>query len=184
MDLRPGCRQDISGPVPPVRGLQHHSRVLPGPGDRPVQLRRAVRDLRRAETPAVPGHPHQHAAPAVQIHAHDLPAVIRCLHWGLPFLVETDALQLPASAREREAPLLHRIRPFLWPLVGVIAPDVWRGKTHEPEWMAGAVVRSVDEASLSRVGLYRPGGRSRGSQPGTAGARPASYLRLTAGGGP
>jgi hypothetical protein len=24
--------------------------------------------------------------------------------------VETDALQLPASAREREAPLLHRIR--------------------------------------------------------------------------
>src|SRR6266568_5815909 len=29
---------------------------------------------------------------------------------GLPFLVETDALQLPASAREREAPLLHRIR--------------------------------------------------------------------------
>ncbi len=109
MDLRPGCRQDISGPVPPVRGLQHHSRVLPGPGDRPAQLRRAVRDLRRAETPAVPGHPHQHAAPAVQIHAHDLPAVIRCLHWGLPFLVETDALQLPASAREREAPLLHRI---------------------------------------------------------------------------
>src|SRR5258706_16265329 len=76
------------------------------------------------------------------------------------------------------------IRPFLWPLVGVIAPDVWRGKTHEPEWMAGAVVRSVDEASLSRVGLCRPGGRSRGSQPGTAGARPASYLRLTAGGGP
>jgi hypothetical protein len=28
--------------------------------------------------------------------------------------VETDALQLPASAREREAPLLHRIKlpPF------------------------------------------------------------------------
>jgi len=25
-------------------------------------------------------------------------------------LVETDALQLPASAREREAPLLHRIK--------------------------------------------------------------------------
>src|ERR1019366_3938042 len=37
------------------------------------------------------------------------PAVMRCLHRGLPCLVETDALQLPASAREREAPLLHRI---------------------------------------------------------------------------
>src|SRR6266704_3082556 len=33
---------------------------------------------------------------------------------GLPFLVETDALQLPASAREREAPLLHRISLGGW----------------------------------------------------------------------
>jgi hypothetical protein len=46
----------------------------------------------------------------VQVHPDDLPAVIRCLHWGLLFLVETDALHLPASAREREAPPLHRIK--------------------------------------------------------------------------
>src|SRR5262249_7395562 len=49
-----------------------------------------------------------------QIHADDLPAVVGCLHWGLPFLVETDAWQLPASAREREAPLLHRIKVPRW----------------------------------------------------------------------
>src|SRR5712692_3865204 len=81
-----------------------------GPGDLRTQLLRAVGDPRRAEPPAVLGHPHQHAAPAVRVHADDLPAVIRCLHWGLPFLAETDALQLPASAKEREAPLLPRIR--------------------------------------------------------------------------
>src|SRR5262249_46022047 len=74
-----------------------------------AQSRRAAGDLRGAKAPAVLGHPHQHAAAPVQVHTHDLPAVI-VFHWGLPCLVETDALQLPASAREREAPLLHRIR--------------------------------------------------------------------------
>jgi hypothetical protein len=111
--------QGVRRPVPPVRGLQDHLRGLTGPGDLRPQLRRAVGDPRRAQPPAILGHPHQHAAPAVQIHAHDLPAVIRCLHWGPPFfLVETDALQLPASAREREAPLLHRINLNWAPLQG------------------------------------------------------------------
>ena len=48
-------------------------------------LLRAVGDPRGAQPPAVLGHPHQHRPAAVQIHAHDLPAVIRCLHWGLPY---------------------------------------------------------------------------------------------------
>ncbi len=82
--------------------------MLAGAGDLRAQRRRAVGDPGGAQLPAIFGHAHQHAAVPVQVHTDDLPAVV-VFHLGLPYLVETDALHLPASARSG-GPLLHRIR--------------------------------------------------------------------------
>jgi hypothetical protein len=82
--LRAGRSQRVRRPVPPVRRLQHHPRVLASPGDLPAQLRRAVGDPRGLQLPAIAGHPHQHATATVQVHPDDLPAVIGFRHKGLP----------------------------------------------------------------------------------------------------
>ena len=101
--LRAGRSQRVRRPVPPVRCLQHHPRVLPSPGDLPAQLRRAIADPRGLQLPAITAHPHQHATAPVQIHPDDLPAVVGFRHKGLPNLVETDAcnFQHPPGAEAR-----------------------------------------------------------------------------------
>jgi Recombinase/Recombinase zinc beta ribbon domain len=111
MHLRPRGRQRVRSPVPPIRRLEHHLRALPGPGDLPAQFWRAVGDPGGLQPPAILSHPDQHRPSAVQVHPDDLPAVVCFRHRGPPCLVETDALQLPASARSG-GPLLHRIRGF------------------------------------------------------------------------
>ena len=82
--LRPGLLEHVRGPVPAVRRLDHHPRVLPRPGDHRPQRRGAVGDPDGLQLPAVLGHPHQHAAPPVQVHPDDLPAVICFRHRGPP----------------------------------------------------------------------------------------------------
>ena len=67
---------------PAIRGFEHDLRVLAGPGNLSPQLRRAVGDPRGLQPPALWCHPDQHAAPPVQVHAHNLRAVIRSV--GLP----------------------------------------------------------------------------------------------------
>jgi hypothetical protein len=69
--------EHIGGPVPPIRRFQDNTRVRPGRSDRFAQLRRAVDDPGRAQPAPVLSHPHQHAAPPVQVHPDDLTAVIR-----------------------------------------------------------------------------------------------------------
>ena len=82
--LRPGLLEHVHGPVPAVRRLDDHLRVLPRPGQhRPQRLRRVL-DPDGLQLPAVPGHPHQHAAPPVQVHPDDQPAVICFRHRGPP----------------------------------------------------------------------------------------------------
>ena len=78
------------------------------PGPAPTARGPGVLDPDGLQLPPVLGHPHQHATPPVQVHPADLPAVICFRLVGLPCLVETDASQLPASARSG-GPLLHRI---------------------------------------------------------------------------
>jgi len=58
----------------------------------------------------------------VQVHPDDLPAVVCFRHRGPPCLVETDALQLPASARSG-GPLLHRIRGRIKKKAGAATDD-------------------------------------------------------------
>jgi site-specific DNA recombinase len=82
--LGPGGRQHIRGPVPPVRGLEYHQRVLPRLGDLRPQRLRAVLDPGGLQLPPVHRHPHQHATPPVQVHPDDLPAVICFRHRGPP----------------------------------------------------------------------------------------------------
>jgi hypothetical protein len=75
--LRTGGLQGISRPVPPIRCLQHHLRRQTGLDDLRYELARGVADPGRCQLPAIRGHPHQHRTPPVQIHTHDLRAVIR-----------------------------------------------------------------------------------------------------------
>ena len=96
----------ISRPVPPVRRLEHDPRADPRLGDLRPQRRRAVGDPGRVQPP-----------PSSVIRTSTLRRRCRsipttCLPSyasvivGLPCLVETDALHLPASARSG-GPLLH-----------------------------------------------------------------------------
>ena len=115
VDLGTGGRQRVRRPVPAVAGLQHHLGVQARPGDLRGQPRRAVGDPRRAELLAILGHPDQHRPAAVQVHAHDLRAVVR-FHKGPPIVVDdvdTPSMNLGSSYGEREAPLLHGIRARL-----------------------------------------------------------------------
>ena len=82
--LGPGGRQHVRGPVPAVRGLEYHQRVLPRLGDLGPQRGRAIGDPGGLQLAAVHRHPHQHATPPVQVHPDDLPAVICFRHRGPP----------------------------------------------------------------------------------------------------
>ena len=85
--LGASVRQRVRRPVPAVAGLQHHLGVQARPPDLRRQPRRAVGDPRRAELLAVLGHPDQYRPAAVQVHAHDLRAVVR-FHKGPPIVVD------------------------------------------------------------------------------------------------
>ena len=80
-------RQSIRRPVPAVAGLQHHLRVQARPPDLRRQPRRAVGNPRGGQLPAILAHSHQHRPSAVQVHAHDLRAVVR-FHQGPPIVVD------------------------------------------------------------------------------------------------
>jgi hypothetical protein len=112
VDLGAGCRQRVRCPVPAVAGLQHHPRVLARSRDLRRQPLRAVGDPGGGQLLAVFGHPDQHRPAAVQVHAHDLRAVVR-FHQGPPIVVDgvdTSSMNARDSYGEREAPLLHGIR--------------------------------------------------------------------------
>ncbi len=64
MHLGARRRQRVSRPVPPVRGLQHDLRGLPGPGDLGAQLLGAVGDLRGSASSPQPAPAHAAAAAA------------------------------------------------------------------------------------------------------------------------
>jgi hypothetical protein len=85
--LSAGGRQRVRRPVPAVAGLQHRSRVRARPPDLGGNSSRAVGDPRRVQLPPVFGHPHQDRPAAVQVHAHDLRAVVR-FHEGPPIVVD------------------------------------------------------------------------------------------------
>jgi hypothetical protein len=88
------------------------------PGDLRRQPRRAIGDPRHAELLAVLGHPDQHGPSAVQVHAHDLRAVVR-FHKGPPIVVDdvdTPSMNPPKSYGEREA------RSFM--ASGVLHPNI------------------------------------------------------------
>src|SRR5665648_541278 len=80
---RPGGLQGVARPVPPVGRLQHHLRVLPGPGhhrDQPVGVVADPHLLQRLT--GVRG-PDQHRAPPMQIDTHELGTVVT-FHQGPP----------------------------------------------------------------------------------------------------
>ncbi len=117
--LRAGPGQRVRRPVPPVCCLQHHPRVLTGPGDLPAQLRRAVRDPRGLQLPAIRRHPHQHATAPVQVHPDDLPAVAGFRHKGLPTWWRRMHATSSIRQERRPAPSSHQgahCHPSEWPL--------------------------------------------------------------------
>ncbi len=104
--LGAGRRQRIRRPVPAVTGLQHHLRVQARPPDLRRQPRRAVGDPRGGQFPAILAHSHQHRPSAVQVHAHDLRAVVR-FHQGPPIVVDdvdTPSMNARRSYGERGGP--------------------------------------------------------------------------------
>ena len=114
VNLRAGCGQRVRRPVPPVRCLQHHPRVRPGPGDRTAQLRRAAGDPRGLQLPAIRRHPHQHATAPVQVHPDDLPAVVGFRHKGLPTWWRRMHATSSIRQERRPAPSSHQTaRPAL-----------------------------------------------------------------------
>jgi hypothetical protein len=100
--------------------------VPPGPGDLPAQILRAAGDPGRAQSPAVLGHPHQHAAAAVQVHADDLPAVICCLHRGLP----TWRRRMPCNFQH--PPGSGRLRSFIASRFSWVHVHVWAWRCRRP----------------------------------------------------
>jgi hypothetical protein len=105
--------QLVRRPVPAVAGLQHRPRARARPPDLPGHPRRAAGDPRRTELPAVPGHAHQDRPAPVQVHAHDLRAVIR-FHKGPPIVVDgvdTPSMNARDSYGERggPAPSWHQV---------------------------------------------------------------------------
>jgi hypothetical protein len=85
--LGAGRRQRVRRPVPAVAGLQHHLRVQARPLDLGRKPRRAAGDPHGAQLVAILGHPDQHRPAPVQVHAHDLRAVVR-FHQGPPIVVD------------------------------------------------------------------------------------------------
>lgn len=84
MHVRPGQRQGVGRPVPPIRRLQHDLRVLTGLGDLRAQHLRRVGDPGLAQPLPIGRHPHQHRPSTVQVHSHDLLTVILCGHQRPP----------------------------------------------------------------------------------------------------
>jgi hypothetical protein len=104
--LGAGRRQRVRRPVPAVAGLQHHLRVQARPPDLGRQPRRAAGDPRGAQLLAILGHPDQHRPAPVQVHAHDLRAVVR-FRQGPPIVVDdvdTPSMNAWDSYGEREGP--------------------------------------------------------------------------------
>ena len=102
--LSPGRRESIRRPVPPVCRLQATR------GDFPARAISARSSAGLLVILAIPSRRpssviRTSTAAPVQVHADDLPAVIRCLHWGLPITWwETDACNFqhpPGSGRLR-----------------------------------------------------------------------------------
>ena len=60
MHRRTQLGQGVRGPVPPVAGLEHHLRGVPGAGHHRPQVLRIVADPGGLQQLAVLGHPHQH----------------------------------------------------------------------------------------------------------------------------
>ena len=76
--------QHVYRPVPAVGRFEDYLRRLTGLGDLRGQRDRVVVDAHRLQPLAGLGrHPHDHAAPAVQVDTHDLPPVVSCVHRGL-----------------------------------------------------------------------------------------------------
>ena len=101
--LRARFLEHVRGPVPAVRGLDHHPRVLSGLGDLTPQRRRAVGDPHGLQLPAVLGHPHQHASPGAgpsrrPAGRHMLPSSWASLAWWRRMLCN---FQHPPGAEAR-----------------------------------------------------------------------------------
>jgi hypothetical protein len=80
---RPQLGEGVRGPVPAVGRFQHHLGCFAGAGHDLAQVLRVVADPGGLEYLTGVGHPNQHRPPAVQIHSHDLPALVCSAHWGL-----------------------------------------------------------------------------------------------------
>src|SRR5256885_17202273 len=79
-----GLGQHVRSPVPAVGRFQHDLRALTPRRDLLGQVERIVVDTHRRTDPlSTRGHPHDHAAPPVQVYPHVLPAVI-LVHKGPP----------------------------------------------------------------------------------------------------
>ena len=80
---RAGVGQHVRGPVPAVRGLQHHLGTLTPRSDLLGQLKRIIIHAKRgAQTLTLRRHAHDHTAPPMQIYPDILPAAI-LVHRGL-----------------------------------------------------------------------------------------------------
>ncbi len=75
--------QRIDGPVPPVRGLEHHLRRFASSGHHIGQPVTGVDDPHRLQMLASLGHPHQHRTAPMQIHADKLLTLVEFVHRGL-----------------------------------------------------------------------------------------------------
>jgi hypothetical protein len=82
MDVSTGIAQHVDRPIPAVRGLQHHLRVLTGLRDLGREGHRIIVDTHPAEPLTDLGHPHDHRPPPVQIDTHHLASVVLCRHVG------------------------------------------------------------------------------------------------------
>jgi hypothetical protein len=83
MNLRADLGQCVGSPVPAVRRLQDHLRMLPRAGHHLREHRRVVADPDRLQTVTVIIHPHDHRPTPVQIDPDKLLPGIRFHDRGL-----------------------------------------------------------------------------------------------------
>ena len=109
--------EGVRGPIPAVRGFEHHLGCLPGAGHHRLQVLRVVGDPYRFQLLAGVGHAHQHAAAAVQIHPDNLAACVMFAHEGPPRIDGVSTPSMSRGSRGAEAPPLswhQRPRSDFW----------------------------------------------------------------------